>query len=51
MNSHSVGVFIIAILTAYFWVNVYFFGLFQTMMWSIIIAAIVGIYLRLSGKR
>ena len=51
MNSHSLVTITLLFLTAYFWVNVYFFGLFQTMMWSIIIAAIVGIYLRLSGKR
>tara|TARA_Y100001938_G_scaffold130605_1_gene186781 strand:- start:588 stop:743 length:156 start_codon:yes stop_codon:yes gene_type:complete len=51
MNNHSLGIFILASLTAYFWVNVYLFGFFQTIMWSIIIAAIVGIYLRLSGKR
>ena len=34
-----------------FWGSVWFFGLFQTSMWAIIITAIIGIYLRLSGKR
>jgi len=29
---------------------VWFYGFFQTMMWSVIITAIIGIYLRLSKK-
>ena len=34
-----------------FWGCVWLVGLFQTTMWSMIIAAVIGIYLRLSGKR
>ena len=33
-----------------FWGCVWFFGFFQTMMWSMIITASIGIYLRLSKK-
>ena len=51
MNSHSLVTITLLFLTAYFWVNVYFFGLFQTTVWAIVITAIVAIYLRLSGRR
>ena len=31
-----------------FWGCVWFYGFFQTMMWSVIITAVIGIYLRLN---
>jgi uncharacterized membrane protein len=37
--------------TIVFWGCVWFFGFFHTMVWAIVITAIIGIYLRLSGKR
>ena len=33
-----------------FWGCVWLFGFFQSMMWSVILTAVIGIYLRLSKK-
>ena len=50
-RKHKWGVFILASLTAYFWVSVYYFGLFQTITWSIILSAIVGLIIKLYENR
>ena len=44
------GLIIILILCAYYWVNVYWYGFFIPTIWTIVIASIIGLYLRLSGK-
>ena len=38
------------IVNAYYWVMVYYFGFFTPTIWIIVIAAVVGIYLRLTGR-
>ena len=44
------GLIIILLLNAYYWVNVYWYGFFIPTMWTIVIAAIIGLYFRLSGR-
>ena len=46
-NWGMIGVFVIGIL---FWANVWFNGLFISVMELIIISAVVGLWLRLSGR-
>ena len=36
--------------TSLFWGCVWFFGLFQTITWSVVIIAIIGLWLRLTGR-
>tara|TARA_B100000131_G_C17762340_1_gene469770 strand:+ start:387 stop:566 length:180 start_codon:yes stop_codon:yes gene_type:complete len=38
------------IVNAYYWVMVYYFGFFIPTIWTIVIASVVGIYLRLTGR-
>ena len=38
------------ILNIIFWVNVYFFGFFQPFVWTMVLSAIVGLWLRLTGR-
>ncbi len=40
----------ILIVNAYYWVMVYYFGFFIPTIWTIVIASVVGIYLRLTGR-
>ena len=49
-NNWNWGLLIILILCAYYWVNVYWYGFFIPTIWTIVIASIIGLYLRLSGK-
>ena len=49
-DSINWGMIIIFIGLAYYWVNVYYYGFFLTTIWSIVIVAIVALYLRLSGR-
>jgi len=39
------------IFSACFWLNVYFFGVFQTMMWLIVIGSIIGIIIKLKQEK
>ena len=50
MKNWNWGLIILLLLNAYYWVSVYYYGFFVPTMWTIVIAAIVGLYLRLSGK-
>ena len=50
MNKNSSIVLILTSLIAFFWVNLYIYGLFLTIMFTIIIASVIGIYLKLNGK-
>ena len=49
-DSINWGLIIVLILCAYYWVNVYYYGFFVTTVWSIVIAAVAGLWLRLSGR-
>ena len=49
-NTINWPIIIILLLCAYYWVNVYYYGFFQTTIWTIVMTAIVILYLRLSGK-
>ena len=40
---------ILLLLCAYLWVNVYFFGFFQTIIWTLVVSAIIGIILNIKG--
>jgi len=44
------GMIILLLLNAYYWVNVYWYGFFIPTMWTIVIAAVIGLWLRLSGR-
>ena len=44
------GLIILIILNAYYWGSVYYFGFFIPTIWTIVIAAVVGLYLRLTGR-
>tara|TARA_B100000287_G_scaffold370523_1_gene368035 strand:+ start:217 stop:390 length:174 start_codon:yes stop_codon:yes gene_type:complete len=44
------GMIILLILNASYWVCVWKFGFFLPTIWTIIIAAIVGLWLRLTGR-
>ena len=39
------------VLTAYLWVNVYYFGFFQTLIWYIVFACIIGICIKVWETR
>ncbi len=44
------GLIILLLLNAFYWVNVYWFGFFIPTVWTIVIAAVVGLWLRLTGR-
>ena len=44
------GLITIYTLCAYYWVSVYYNGFFVSTMWNIVIASIIGLWLRLSGR-
>ena len=44
------GLIIILVLNAYYWVNVYWYGFFMPTIVTIILAAVVGLVLRLKGE-
>ena len=44
------GMIAILLTNAYYWVMVYYFGFFIPTIWTIIVAAVVGLYLRLTGR-
>ena len=44
------GLVIILILNAVFWFSVFTYGFFVSLMWSIVGAAIVGLWFRLTGR-
>ena len=50
MNINWVTIGLLTI-SAYFWVNVYLFGLFQTVMWSVVITSIIGIIIKLKQEK
>ena len=37
-------------LNAYYWVCVYWYGFFLPTIWTIIIASIIGVWLRVTGR-
>ena len=49
-DSINWGLIVTLLLCVYYWVNVYLFGFFTTTMWTIVLAAMVGLYFRLVGK-
>ena len=50
MKNNILGFAIIILLNAYYWVNVYYYGFFSTIIWLIVLSAIVGLWIRLSGR-
>ena len=32
-----------------FWLSVYYFGFFQTILWTVVVSAVIGIILNLKG--
>ena len=44
------GMIVLLLLNAYFWVCVYYYGFFISLTWTVVIAAIVGLWLRLTGR-
>ncbi len=49
-DSINWGLIVVLLACAYYWVNVYYYGFFQTTMWTIVITAITLLCLRLKGK-
>ena len=49
-DSINWGLIVVLLLNAYYWVCVYYYGFFIHTMWTIVIAAMVGLYFRLSGR-
>ena len=49
-DSINWGLIILLVACAYYWVNVYWYGFFVSTMWTIVIAALVGLYFRMTGK-
>ena len=45
------GLIILLLLNAYYWVNVYYYGFFVSTMWTIVIAAIAGIIIKIKENR
>ena len=45
------GLIIILLLNAYYWVNVYWYGFFMPTIVTIIVAAVIGIIMRLRENR
>ena len=45
------GMIIILLLNAYYWVNVYWYGFFLPTIVTIVIAAVIGIIMRLRENR
>tara|TARA_R100000084_G_scaffold59347_1_gene25276 strand:+ start:295 stop:471 length:177 start_codon:yes stop_codon:yes gene_type:complete len=45
------GLIIILLLNAYYWVNVYWYGFFLPTIVTIVIAAVIGIIMRLRENR
>ena len=44
------GLIGLLLLNAFFWFSVWTWGFFISLCWTIIVAAIVGLWLRLSGR-
>ena len=44
------GIFGIFVLMVIIWYNIFTNGFFQTIMWTIVISAIVGLWIRLTGR-
>ena len=51
MKNNILGFAIIILLNAYYWVNVYYYGFFVSTMWTIVIAAIAGIIIKIKENR
>ena len=49
-DEYGWGIPVLLLLNAYYWVCVYWYGFFVPTMWTIVIAAIVGLYFRLTGR-
>ena len=50
-NTINWPIIIILLLCAYYWVNVYYYGFFVSTMWTIVIAAIAGIIIKIKENR
>ena len=44
------GMIVIGILTILIWYSIFTIGFFITLIWLIVISAIIGLYFRLSGR-
>ena len=44
------GLIVVLLACAYYWVNVYYYGFFVTTVWTIVITAVIGLWLTLSGR-
>ena len=51
MKDWNWGMIILLLLNAYYWVNVYWYGFFVSTMWTIVIAAIVCIVIKVKENR
>ena len=49
-DSINWGLIVVLLLNAFYWVNVYYHGFFGPTMWTIVIAAVIGLSFRLSGR-
>ena len=50
-DSINWGAIILLFACAYYWVNVYYYGFFVSTMWTIVIAAIAGIIIKIKENR
>ena len=50
MNNINWGMIGVIILTVLIWYSIFTIGFFVTLMWLIVISAIVGLWLRLTGR-
>ena len=50
MKHWNWGLIIVLIACVFYWVNVYYHGFFGPTIWTIVIAAVFGLWLRLSGR-
>ena len=50
-DSINWGLIVVLLACAYYWVNVYYYGFFVSTMWTIVIAAIAGIIIKIKENR
>ena len=50
-DSINWGLILVLIACAYYWVNVYYYGFFQTTIWTIVITAIIGLGIKIWEMR
>ena len=49
-DSINWGMIIILLLNVYYWFNVWMYGFFTSTIWTIVIAAIIGLYFKLTDR-